>query len=204
MKKLLALGAVSMWIGCTTNKSDLKAFCNAPAAMPRLAVETSEQYVERIFMAAASKLTNRDAISAVKSLGVVGTDRKPDLLRANAHEEGLKECALADLWEWELVLGETRPRPNEGVRLVFMPTHGGTSFDRGQALAKSARVRVDALGLKDTRIITAQCPAGHGGCVAVETASVDQASNVEAALTDADETLSLHRIESAPIHEGTL
>lgn len=204
MKKLLVLCAVSMSLGCTTTKSDLKALCEAPAATPREPGETAEHYVDRIFATAAPKLTNADAVSAVGSLRVVGVAQKPDLLRTNAREAGLDECTLADVWEWEVVLKEPRPRPAEGVRLVFKPARGSIDLERGLSLAQSARARIDALKLKDTRIITARCPQKYWGCVAVETGSVDQANSIEAALTDTDETLSLERVESKPIHAGTL
>ena len=200
---VLALAAL-ISTGCTTYRSDMKAFCDAPASMPRQKGETSEQYVERVFLTATPKLTNAEAISSVGSLGNVEASQKPNLLRENARAANAGECALADLWEWELILDEQRPRPAEGVRLLFSQA-ARTSAD-AITIAREARVGIDALGLKDTRVVTARCRQGFWACVAVETAAADQTKEIEAVLAGikVDLTPGLQLVESRPIHAGTI
>ncbi|MHB8877036.1 MAG: hypothetical protein ACYC8T_25350, partial [Myxococcaceae bacterium] len=179
--------------GCNKTKSEMEALCNTPSTSPRLPGEASEAYFVRAAGAAAQKLTDKEAISTFRTLGSLAPDQRPGFLRESAAEVKLDGCALADLWEWEVLLGESRPTPAHGVRMIVQGRY--STSESAIESARTARERLEKAGFASARVVTGMCTVPVWACAVVESPDADKVEEMKKALEAGDPKLTVYGVD---------
>ncbi len=176
---------------CNGGKAELQALCAVPGVSPRQHTEALGQYLDRTGTAAAPAL--------FKSLAQLPLAERASSLRLRAFKAGLVECPLADLWEMDEQVHETRPRPTEGVQLRY---GGAADLKARIAASRALRQVLDDAGYSTVRVNAVVDASVE--LIAIEVPKDVRRGEVEKTLAPALPKLGLTARPAVNIHGNTL